>query len=304
MQESLLSQRVINKRRTNISKVLDISMKYLLLAISLLTVIIIISIVYFVSKNGIKVFDDITVTGFFTSDYWAPDEGEFGILAFWRGTLILTILATFLGSLLGILCAIFISKLAPKGIKHLIKMAVDVFVGIPSVVYGFIGLTVFVPLVRKIFPQSSGFGILPAAVILSIMILPTIISISENSISSVDKAYEEASYALGATKIQTIFSVILPAALPGVISGVILAMARALGETMAVQMVIGNTPQVVNSLLEPTITLTTGIVMDMGSTEYGSTWSNALFMMATLLLVISIILILIVRTVQRRKINL
>lgn len=303
MQESILTERVINKKTTNISKILDISMKYLLLACSLLTVIIIISIVYFVSKNGIKVFDDITVTGFFTSDYWSPDEGEFGILAFWKGTLILTILSTFLGSLLGILCAIFISKLAPKGIKRLMKMAVDIFVGIPSVVYGFIGLTVFVPLVRKIFPQSSGFGILPAAVILSIMILPTIISISENSISSVDKAYEEASYALGATKIQTIFSVILPAALPGVISGVILAMARALGETMTVQMVIGNTPQVVNSLLEPTITLTTGIVMDMGSTEYGSTWSNALFMMATLLLIISIILILIVRTVQRRKLK-
>ncbi|CDF57270.1 Phosphate transport system permease protein PstC (TC 3.A.1.7.1) [Thermobrachium celere DSM 8682] len=295
---------VRRKERTSIvNSIVDNSMKYLLLLCALLTVFIVASIIVYVSKNGINVFKEITVEGFFTSDYWSPDEGEFGILAFWRGTLILTLLAITIGGALGVLCAIYMSKFAPKKIREVMKFAIDIFVGIPSVVYGFIGLTVIVPLIREVFPDSTGFGFLPAAIILSIMILPTVISISEASISSVDKSYEEASYALGATKVQTVFSVVLPSALPGIITAIILAMARALGETMAVQMVIGNTPQVVNSLLEPTITLTTGIVMDMGSCEFGSTWSNALFMMATVLLMVSILLILIIRLIQRRQVS-
>lgn len=292
----------VSKKRTKfINSIIDNSIKYILFACAFFTIIIVTSLVVFVSKNGINVFKDITVDGFFTSDYWSPMEGEFGILAFWRGTFILTILAILIGGVLGVLCAIYMSKFAPKKVREIMKFSIDIFVGIPSVVYGFIGLTVFVPFIRNIFPDSTGFGFLPAALILSIMILPTVISISEASISSVDKSFEEASYALGATKVQTVFSVIVPSAIPGIATAIILAMARALGETMAVQMVIGNAPQVVNSLVEPTITLTTGIVMDMGSCEFGSTWSNALFMMATVLLVVSIILILLIRLVQRRQ---
>jgi phosphate transport system permease protein len=283
------------------SRFIENAVSYLLMACALFTVIIVIAIISFVAQNGLNVFKDITVTGFFTSDYWSPFEGEFGILAFWRGTLLLTLISIAFGGTLGILCAIYMSKFAPKRIKKIMKFAVEIFVGIPSVVYGFIGLTIIIPLIRKIFPDSVGFGLLPAGFILGIMILPTVISISEASISSVDRSYEEASYALGATKVQTVFSVVVPIAVPGIITAIILAMARAIGETMAVQMVIGNTPQVVNSLLEPTITLTTGIVMDIGNTEYGSTWSNALFMMATVLLIVSILLILIVRLIQRRN---
>jgi phosphate transport system permease protein len=170
------------------------------------------------------------------------------------------------------------------------------------VVYGFIGLTVIVPLVRNIFPDSAGFGFLPAAVILGIMILPTIINISEDSINSIDKTLEEGSYAMGATRWQTISKIIIPSAMPGISSGIILGMARALGETMAVLMVIGNTPQLTNSLIQPTIVLTTGIALDMTNTTFGSTWNNALFMMATLLLIISLLLIIIVKFVSKRRI--
>jgi phosphate transport system permease protein len=193
------------------------------------------------------------------------------------------------------------AKIAPRRLRNVLRYAVELFVGIPSVVYGFIGLTVFVPIVRTIFPSSAGFGFLPAAIILGIMILPTVINISEDSINAVDRSLEEGSYAMGATRWQTISRIIIPSAMPGISSGLILGMARALGETMAVLMVIGNTPQLTNSLIQPTIVLTTGIALDMTNTQFGSTWNNALFMMATLLLLISLLLILVVRLVSKRR---
>ncbi|EYE89121.1 phosphate ABC transporter permease [Fervidicella metallireducens AeB] len=276
-------------------------MKMLLTACAIFMIIVIFSIITFVSKQGLETFKMVSPIEYFTSSYWSPFEEQFGILTFIKGTLLLTGLSTLIGGVLGVGCAIFISKFAPKFIKNILRFTVEIFVGIPSVVYGYIGLTVVVPLIRRIFSNSVGFGILPASLILSVMIMPTVITISEDSINSVDISFEEASYALGATKIQTIFGVILPCAFPGIISSIILAMARALGETMAVQMVIGNTPQLANSLLEPTSSLTTAIVMDIANTEFGSTWNNALFMMATVLLVISIIFILFARKLNRRS---
>jgi phosphate transport system permease protein len=183
------------------------------------------------------------------------------------------------------------AKVAPARLRNVLRYAVELFVGIPSIVYGFIGLTVIVPLVRKVFPQSMGYGFLPAAIILAIMILPTIVNISEDSIRACDKSLEEGSYAMGATRWQTIVKIILPSAMPGISSGIILGMARALGETMAVMMVLGNSPQLTNSLVTPTDVLTSGIALDITNTQFGSTWNNALFMMATLLLIISLILL-------------
>jgi phosphate transport system permease protein len=277
-------------------------MRNLCFASGILVAVVVVSIMYFIGSQGIKVFNDITVTGFFTIDYWLPPEGEFGALAMIRGTLILTALATLLGGTLGVMGAVFMSKIAPKPVRSLLRASVDLFVGIPSVVYGFIGLTIIVPIIRNFFPDSAGFGFLPAALILAVMILPTVISISEDSIRSVERSIEEASYALGATRWQTIRHIIIPNAAPGILAAIILGMARAIGETMAVQMVIGNTPQLTNSLVTPTSVLTTAIVMDMGNTEFGSTWSNALFMMATILLIISMLLILIVRYISKRQV--
>lgn len=278
------------------------AMRNLCLACSILVAVIVFSIIYYVGSQGIKVFEDVYVRGFFLVDYWAPAEGEFGAFAIIRGSLILTALSILFGGILGVSGAVFMSKIAHRSVRNMMRIAVDLFVGIPSVVYGFIGLTVIVPIVRFFFPESSGFGLLPAAFILGIMILPTVINISEDSIRSVDRSIEEASYAMGATRWQTIYRILLPNAMPGIFASIILGMARAIGETMAVQMVIGNTPQLTNSLLVPTSVMTTAIVLDMGQAEFGTTWSNALFMLATVLLLLSLILILFVRIISRKKV--
>lgn len=192
------------------------------------------------------------------------------------------------------------AKIAPRWMREIMRPATDLFVGIPSVVYGLIGMTVIVPALGKI-TGGVGYGILPASIILAIMILPTILSISEDAIRALPGRLEEASLALGATRWQTMWRVLLPAARPGILTAIILGMGRAIGETMAVFMVIGNSPQMPKSLLDSTTVLTTAIVKDMGNTNYGSTWNNALYLMALLLLVISLSLILIIRIVAKRS---
>lgn len=276
-------------------------MKNLCIACGIFVAVVVFSIIGYVGNQGVKVFKDVSILEFFTSSNWDPTNGAFGSYVFIRGTLILTLLSVIIGGSLGLSAAIFMAKIAPPGVRNVLRYAVELFVGIPSVVYGFIGLTVIVPIVRKVFPSSIGFGFLPAAIILGIMILPTIINISEDSIRAVDKTLEEGSYAMGATRWQTIVKIIIPSAMPGISSGIILGMARALGETMAVMMVIGGSPQLTNSLVTSTNVLTTAIAMDITNTTFGATWSNSLFMMATLLLIISLILIISVRLVSKRR---
>ena len=301
MYESIFNKSRYNQNNSKKVKRDQKIMKNLCIACGIFVAIVVFSIIGYVGNQGIKVFKDVSVIHFFTSGNWNPQNGEFGAYAFIRGTLILTFLSVLIGGTLGVACAVFMAKIAPKRFRNILRYAVELFVGIPSVVYGFIGLTIIVPFIRGIFPDSTGFGFLPAAIILGIMILPTIINISEDSIRAVDNTLEEGSYAMGATRWQTLIKIVLPSAMPGISSGIILGMARALGETMAVLMVIGNAPQITNSLVTPTTVLTTGIVMDMGNTAFGQTWSNALFMMATLLLLISLVLIVVVRVVSKRR---
>jgi phosphate transport system permease protein len=203
---------------------------------------------------------------------------------------------------LGLAGAIFMAKIAPSWLSKIMRPATDLYVAIPSVVYGFVGLTIIVPFIRTYFNVNIGFGLLAASIILAIMILPTIVSISEDALRAVPKSLEEASLALGATRWQTIWHVLLPSALPGILTSIILAMARAVGETMAVQMVIGNTPQLATSLFMPTSTLPSEIVVEMGNTPFGSAWGNALFLMAFVLLVLSLLMILIIRRIARKKV--
>ena len=181
------------------------------------------------------------------------------------------------------------------------RPATDLYVAVPSVVYGYIGLTIIVPFIRVFFEAGSGFGLLAASLILAVMILPTVITISEDAIRSVPSALEEASLALGATRWQTIRRVLLPAAAPGILTAIILAMARAIGETMAVQMVIGNTPLLPSSLLTPTATLTSEIVVEMGNTPFGSVWGNSLFLLALVLMAMSLLMILCIRRIGKRR---
>jgi len=180
------------------------------------------------------------------------------------------------------------------------KPTIEILVGIPSVVYGWLGLTLLAPLIRTHLGSQTGFGLLTAAIVLSIMILPTVISLSEDALRSVHESLKEGSMALGATRWQTIFKVMLPAARSGLTVALILGIARAIGEALAVQMVIGNSAILPKGLLNPTATLTTEIVTDMGSAQQGSILQHSLFSMAFMLLLIAMALIVLVRLALKR----
>jgi len=280
----------------------DRYMRYVFIVSASCMTLIILSIIMFVGWQGLMTFSEVSPLEFFLSSKWDPTELHFGALSFIVGSLAVTVLAIVLGAPLGLAGAVFMAKIAPPWLRDIMRPATDLYVAIPSVVYGFIGLTIIVPFIRVYFHVNVGFGLLAAALILAVMILPTIISISEDAIRSVPRSLEEASLALGATRWQTIWKVILPAALPGILTAIILAMARAVGETMAVQMVIGNTPQLAMSLFMPTATLPSEIVVEMGNTPFGSAWGNSLFLMALVLLLISLCMIVLMRYVAKRKV--
>lgn len=279
----------------------DKYVRYLFIASASLMTVIILSIIIFVGQQGLQTFSEVSPIEFFFSTKWDPMEGQYGAASFIIGSIYVTLLAVLLGAPLGLAGAVFMAKIAPSWLREIMRPATDLYVAIPSVVYGFVGLTIIVPFIRVNFEVSSGFGLLAAAFILAIMILPTIISISEDAIRAVPSALEEASLALGATRWQTIWKVLLPAALPGILTSIILAMARAVGETMAVQMVIGNTPQFAKSLFMPTSTLPSEIVVEMGNTPFGSAWGDSLFLMALVLLMLSLGMILIIRRIAKRR---
>lgn len=278
----------------------DRLMRGLFVGSAVLVSVIIFSLILFVGFQGVQTFADVSPGEFFFSANWTPTANQFGAFSFLFGTFALTFLAILFSVPFAVSGAIFMAKIAPNWVREILRPATDLFVGIPSVVYGLIGLTVLVPYLAKV-TGGTGYGLLPAAIILAIMIMPTILSISEDAMRTLPGSLEEASLALGATRWQTIWRVLLPAARSGILTGVVLGMGRAIGETMAVFMVIGNAPKMPGSLIDPTTVLTTAIVKDMPNTFYGTAWNNALYLMALVLLLISLLLILIIRVVAKRS---
>ena len=274
--------------------------RYLFISSAVLVSLVILGIIWFVGIQGLSTFREVSILKFFTSSQWSPDSGQFGALTFIAGSIGTTLIAILLGGPLGLAGAVFLAEIAPPWVRAFMRPATDLFAGIPSVVYGYVGLTVIVGFIRESTNSSTGYGVLAAGIVLAIMILPTVISLSEDALRSLPRTYKEASLALGATRWQTIWRVLVPAASPGILTAIILAMARAIGETMAVQMVIGNAPRFPSSLVNPTSTLTSNIVMEMGNTPFGSTWNNALFLMSFILLIIALALIVLVRMASRK----
>lgn len=263
--------------------------------------LIIFSIIFFVGRQGLMTFADVSPFEFFFTSKWDPMENHFGAASFIIGSILVTFFAILFGAPLGLAGAVFMAKIAPKWLREIMRPATDLYVAIPSVVYGYVGLMALAPFLRETFQVSTGFGVLAASIILAVMILPTVVSISEDAIRSVPRPLEEASLALGATRWQTLWNVVIPSASPGILTAIILAMARAVGETMAVQMLIGNTPLIATSLFTPTSALTSNIVVEMGNTPFGSAWGNSLFMMALVLLAISLGMILLIRRIGARR---
>ena len=222
-------------------------------------------ICFFLFANGAPAIKEIGVFQLLFGKVWRPGNGNFGILPMILGSLYVTAGAIIIGVPIGILTAVFLARFCPEKIYPVVKAGVELMAGIPSVVYGFFGLVVLVPFVRNTL-GGKGYSILTASILLGIMILPTIVNVSESAIRAVPKNYYEGSLALGATHERSVFRMVVPAAKSGIFAGVILGIGRAIGETMAVIMVAGNMPvmRAPNELLKGVCTLTANIVIEMG----------------------------------------
>lgn len=272
----------------------------------LLIIIITFSIILFLTNKGIKSFinNGVSVKEFIFSGYWFPegDIPSFGSAKFILGSTLVSLGAILISTPISISLALFITYISPNMGKKILKPAIELFVGIPSVLYGWLGVTLLVPLIKNIF-GGIGFSLLAGIIVLSIMILPTITSLTLDTLKNIPKEYLEASYGMGATRSQTIFKVLLPAGKTGILTGIVLGLARAFGEALAVQMVIGNTLKYPDSLLKPATTLTSVLTMDMANTLNGTLWNDALWSLALLLLLISFLFILIIKFIGKKGEN-
>ncbi|MBC5809933.1 MAG: phosphate ABC transporter permease subunit PstC [Candidatus Eremiobacteraeota bacterium] len=273
----------------------------LLKSASAFFIVSIVVLLGYLTFEGTKLFtvDHKSIFEFLFSPTFSPDTGQVGAAPFILGSLFVTGFAIAVGGPFGLAVGVFFSELAPPRVAAAMKPAIEVLVGIPSVVYGWLGLTLLVPLIRNM-TGSTGFGLLSAGIVLSLMILPTVISLAEDAMRVVPNSLREGSLALGATRWETISRVLVPAARSGLAVAVILGIARAIGEALAIQMVLGNSPTIPHGLLNAASALTSEIVMDMGGAIQGSVTQHALFSMALLLLLIAMSLIVLVKFVVRR----
>jgi len=267
-----------------------------LLAMS--TISILILIIFFIFRQGVPFLVKYGLPNFILGQKWLPQENIFGILPMIIGSLWVTIGALIIGVPIGVACAIYLVEFSGKHTKLFFKPAIELLAGIPSVVYGFIGIMVLAPFIRSTF-GGSGLSILTASIVLGIMILPTIVSISIDALSAVPLSYKEGSIAMGATSWQTIVMVLLPAARSGILAGVILGMGRAIGETMAVIMVTGNSLKIPSSTLDSTRTMTSNIALEMGYAL--GDHRAALFATAVILFIFILLLNIITMTVIKSK---
>lgn len=272
-------------------------LQYLFFGCAFLAVVTVLLIFAFTMMQAAPVFTDIGLANFF-SFTWAPTEGQYGILSLLAGSGLVTAGALVLGVPLGVGTAVYLTEIASDRVRALISPAVDLLAGIPSIIYGFFGMVIIRPIVAEL-TGGMGFGALTAWFVLAIMIVPTITTLTIDALNSIPMGIREASYAMGATKWQAIYKVVLPAARFGIVDAVVLGMGRAIGETMAVLMVVGNAPVIPDSISSPVSTLTSQIALDM---SYSSgLHRTALFGMGVVLFIISASLVGIVRLLSKMR---
>ena len=259
-------------------------MEILLLFCGILTVGFVLCISVYLIISGLPAIGKIGLREFFLGTQWQPTAAEpsYGILPFLLTSVYGTAGAVLVGVPIGLLTALYLAKVAPPKVAKTVRTAVQLLAGIPSVVYGLVGMIVLVPGIQKLFRLSSGATLLAAMIVLAIMILPSIINVSETALRAVPKEYEEASQALGATKLETYFRVSLPAARSGVATAVVLGVGRAMGEAMAIIMVSGNVANM-PGLFESVRFLTTAIASEMSYASVGSLQRQALFSIGLIL---------------------
>jgi len=236
--------------------VVDKGVKYLLFLSGLVALVVVFFIGYLTVRNGLPAFREIGLEAMFLGERWRPGQELYGLLPIIAGSLIVTFGAIVIGLPFALGAAVFLAEVAPDWMRDIVRPAVELLAGIPSVVYGLFGMVVLVPMLRRIkVPGNTGYNILSASIVLAVMILPTITNISEDAIRSVRREFKEGSLALGATHWQTIVGVILPAARSGIVAAIVLGIGRALGETMALTMVIGNSVMVPKPLTNSPLTV-------------------------------------------------
>jgi phosphate transport system permease protein len=267
-----------------------------LLAMTCTSVLAVLLIFLFVILEAFPFLGKVSLVEFLTSTAWYPQarpDPEFGALALVAGSVYVTAASLFFSVPIGVLAAIFLSDIVSFKVRNIVKPVIEILAAIPSVAYGFFAVLVLAPWLQKHLGFATGTNALNAALLLSIMALPTIISVAEDSISATGRELREASYALGATRVETMFKVVIPAAHSGIIAGIVLGMMRAIGETMVVWMASGNASQIPRpwwDLSQSVRTMTATIAGDMGETEKGSDHYRALFAIGLLLLVMTLLL--------------
>jgi phosphate transport system permease protein len=251
-----------------------------------------------------------SVFEFLFSSQWSPKDGAgaygggVGAAVYIAGSFMTCALGLLIALPFSIAAAVYITVISPDAGTKVFQPVIEIFVGIPSVVYGWIGLTVLVPFIKNVFhAPMGGFSVLAAAIVLAIMIFPTITTVSADAIRSVPYEYSTAAYGLGSTRWQVIHAIILPAARTGIFTGIILGLSRALGEALAVAMVIGKTRAFPSNILSPTTNLTAALASDMGNTADGGEYNLALWSMALLLYIISIVTITLIHAISNRRDN-
>ena len=257
----------------------EIIIKYVFFVFALVSIIVLGLIVFSLFREGLPLFGKVSVSNFLLGMEWYPtsDPPLFGIFPLIVGSLIVTFFATLVAVPLGVLTAIYISEIAPPSIKEILKSVIELLAGLPSVVLGFFGMVVIAPWLQKTFDLPTGLNIINASMILAIMAIPTISSISEDALYAVPREFKEASYALGATKFETIIKIIVPAALSGISTAVMLGMARAIGETMVVLMVAGGAAAIPESIFDSVRPMPASIAAEMGEAPFRSAHYQALF---------------------------
>ena len=299
IRESLLKQSAATRK--------DRFGRYISLAALLLIVVVVLSIFWFVASKGLATFfaNKVNLWDFLTGTEWAPGQKDanghpfVGAAPMIVGSFLVTLISALIATPFAIGTAVFMTEISPKRGAKILGPVTELLVGIPSVVYGFIGLSVIVPVMRHLF-GGSGFGILAGAMVLFVMILPTVTSMTVDTLKSVPRHYRESSLALGATRWQMIYKVILRAATPGILTAVVFGMARAFGEALAVQMVVGNAALMPQNLTSPAATLTSVLTQGIGNTVMGSLENNALWSLALILLLMSLVFNSVIRAIAKK----
>lgn len=283
----------------------DNAMQHIVFAVSLTGILLMVFLLFFLFVNGLPVLRDIPIRQIIFGFDWYPTEEPpaLGMLPLIVATLAVTLLSSIIALPIAIALAVFTAEIAPKKTREFFKVLLELLGFIPSIVLGFIGMMVLAPSMQDAFGIASGLNLLTSSIILGFLIIPTVASLSEEALSSVSHELREASFALGATRWETIRKVVLPFALPGVSAAVLLGVMRALGETMVVLMVSGGAAIVPHSLTDPVRPLTSTIAAEMGETPVGSIHYHALFFAGLILLIMTLVINLTSYWIERRRVN-